>query len=130
MSDERANTVLIVEDENLLRLILAEFLTECGFEVREAANADEAIAALVKTDLDVDIVFTDVRMPGRIDGFGLATWVRENRPGLPVLITSGDVGRTNVDHEHVAGTNFFAKPYNLNAVASHIRKTIAQGKSA
>jgi DNA-binding NtrC family response regulator len=130
VSAARAFIVLIVEDETLIRLTLAEFLTDCGFEVREAVNADEALVALAKPDVNIDIVITDVRMPGRIDGFGLAKWVRENRPGLPVMVASGDVGNANIAHELCAGERFFAKPYSLDAVEGHIRQTIARRMTA
>jgi DNA-binding NtrC family response regulator len=130
VSAERANIVLIVEDESLLREILNDFLAECGFTVCEATNADEAIEVLSAPDADIEVVFTDVRMPGRVDGFGLAKWVRENRPGLPVLITSGDVGQANVSREFSAASYFFPKPYNLDAVARHMRQTIALRKIA
>jgi DNA-binding NtrC family response regulator len=127
---ERAQIVLIVEDDFVIRITLAEFLSDCGFEVYEAANAEEAMVELARVDIDIDVVFTDVRMPGRMDGFGLANWVQENRPGLPVLITSGNIGETNRGHKLAVGANFFAKPYDLDAVEGQIRRTIAERRSA
>src|SRR5579872_5411611 len=59
---ERVHTILIVEDESLLRAALTEYLDGCGFDVREAANADEAIVLLSRSDMSIDIVFTDVQM--------------------------------------------------------------------
>jgi DNA-binding NtrC family response regulator len=127
---EPAHTILIVEDEAMLRITLVEYLTDCGFHVVEAANADEAVLILAKPDIAIDIVFTDVRMPGSLDGFGLAKWVRENRPALPVLIASGNVGIANLAHELCEGEKLFAKPYNLDEIEGHIRQTIALRKRA
>ena len=81
-------TILVVEDDVLVRNIVAAYLRECGFDVIEASGADEAIRVL-QADVRVDIVFSDVNMPGSMDGFGLAQWVRRERPWLRVILTSG-----------------------------------------
>ena len=80
-------TVLVVEDEVLLRLSIAAYLRDCGYRVIEAADADEAVVVLKQPELDIDVLFTDVEMPGAMDGFGLAQWTRANRPGLDVILT-------------------------------------------
>lgn len=126
---ERMPTIMIVEDELLIRTSLSDFLQECGFKVIEAGNADEAIQLLETRALSIDLVMTDVRMPGSTDGFGLAKWIRENRCGLPVLIASGDTGKANVAHELCADEPFFKKPYDLNMVVAHIRQTLGVQKS-
>ena len=76
--------VLIVEDEAVLRITLVGSLTDCGFHPLEACDAHEAIRVL-ETGQHIDVVLTDVQMPGTIDGFGLARWIRANRPGLPAV---------------------------------------------
>ena len=81
-------TILVVEDEVLVRLVIAEYLRECGYRVHEAAHAQEAIAVLESPDVTIDIVFSDVVMPGNLDGFGLARWVRAHRPHVEVILTS------------------------------------------
>jgi CheY-like chemotaxis protein len=63
-----SQTILVVEDEVLIRLVIAEYLRECGYKVYEAAHADEALAVLQSPDVPIDIVFSDVVMPGRMDG--------------------------------------------------------------
>jgi CheY-like chemotaxis protein len=78
-------TVLLVEDEVIIRLGLAEFLRECGFTVYEAGMASDAIDVLQTGPL----VISDVRMPGEMDGFALARWVRTYVPQLKVILTSG-----------------------------------------
>ena len=94
MSDEREiqQTILVVEDEVLVRMPIAQYLRDCGYKVIEASNADEAMQVLLHQETPVDVVFSDIEMPGTVDGFGLANWIREHRPGLNVLL-AGTVPR-------------------------------------
>lgn len=73
-------TILVVEDDVLVRMPIAQYLRDCGYKVVEAVNADEAIAVLLHQETVVDVVFSDIEMPGSIDGFGLAKWIRELVP--------------------------------------------------
>jgi CheY-like chemotaxis protein len=82
--------ILIVEDEFLLRLHSAETIESTGFEVIQAANADEAIAILT-TRPDIHVVFTDIQMPGSMDGLKLAWFVRDRWPPIKIVATSGRV---------------------------------------
>jgi CheY-like chemotaxis protein len=82
--------ILIVEDEFLLRLDSAETIEHAGFEVIQAANADEAIAIL-NARLDIHVVFTDIQMPGSMDGLKLARFVRNRWPPIKIVATSGRV---------------------------------------
>ena len=82
------NTVLVVEDEVLVRLAVADYLRGSGFQVLEAANGAEAVAIL-SADIAVDVVCSHLQMPGDLNGFALARWVRCNRPSVPTLLTSG-----------------------------------------
>lgn len=91
-------TVLVVEDDVLQRTAIAEYLRHCGYRVVEAVSADEAITLMNKTDIKVDVVFSAVEMPGSMDGFGLAQWVREVYPAIKVILTS-----TLVKAAHAAG---------------------------
>jgi CheY-like chemotaxis protein len=75
----RTKTILVVEDELLIRLMLVDALRDAGFEVVEASNADDALATL-ESQPAIDLVFTDVRMPGTMDGVGLMKLLRETRP--------------------------------------------------
>ena len=122
---ERTPTILIVEDEPLIRALLSDFLQECGFKVLEAAHAAEAIEIVQQPVVQIDLVFSDVRMPGETDGFGLSRWIKENRPGLPVILASGDIGKANATHELCANEPFLTKPYNFDVVVAHIRQLIA-----
>src|ERR1017187_8274182 len=88
--------VLIVEDEVLICLALATHLADKGFTVREAHCAADAIAILEERGCPIDLVFSDVRMPGEMDGFGLSRWILENRPNVSVILASGNVGQLAV----------------------------------
>lgn len=117
----RSGAILVVEDEALVRLIICEALRGQGLTVVEAANAEEAEAALA-SGFVVDLVFTDVRMPGAFDGLELARRVKTQRPDLPILVTSGHLER--VGASWVAG--FLPKPYlpgdAIDLIFSLIRK--------
>src|SRR4029079_6843338 len=87
-SESPLHTLLVVEDDVLIRLVIADYLRECGYKVYEAVNAPEAIAMLQSPEVAVDIVFSDVQMPGDMDGFALSRWIRANKPGVQVILTS------------------------------------------
>lgn len=122
----RKHVILVVDDEILIRMALADHLENAGYSVVEAANAHQAIALLLEPDSKVDLVFTDVRMPGQMDGLGLSRWIIENRPNIPVVIASGEVGKT-IAVEDLCGAVVMPKPYSYEIVAAKIRETI-QGK--
>ena len=126
---DRAPTILIVDDEAHIRLVLSDYLQECGFKIVEAGTAGEAVEIIKRGSITIDLVFSDVQMPGEMDGMGLAKWVRENRSDLPVFLASGDIGKTNIARELCAEEPLFAKPYNLDAVADRIRHAIAARKA-
>ncbi len=121
---QRPPTVLIVEDEALLRIAMSDYLQDCGFRTLEASSADEALQILAKGSVPIDVVVTDVRMPGRTDGFGLAKWARENRKGMPVIVVSGDIKKAQVAEELCAAEPFFSKPYDLKLVVAKIRQLL------
>jgi two-component system, response regulator PdtaR len=113
--------VLIVEDEFLLRLVAAEFFGDAGFKVYEASNADEAIAVLELHD-DIRAVFTDVNMPGSMDGLKLAHYVRGRWPPVKLILTSGHTRPRAEDLP--AGSGFFGKPYQLEKIAGSLQAMI------
>lgn len=110
--------VLVVEDEPLVRMAISDHLDEVGFTVLEASNADEAIAILVK-NLDVQIVFTDVDMPGGMDGLKLAAAIRNRWPPIKIVVTSGH-RKVNVDDLPVEA-QFVPKPYNFDKIVTAFR---------
>jgi CheY-like chemotaxis protein len=112
-------TVLVVEDEALIRMAIADQLQELGFKVLEAANASEAVDMLV-ANADIQVMFTDVDMPGGMDGLKLAAAVRDRWPPIKIIVASGHrkVAISEIPEE----SRFFGKPYRLEAVASAIRE--------
>ena len=125
---ERVPAILVAEDEVLIRFVIADYLRECGFQVIEASSGDEAVSILEST-VSVDLVFTDVQMPGSRDGFELAQWVRANRPGVPVLLTSGDAKKAATAKQLCENEPFFAKPYEVAQVVAQIRQHLEMRKS-
>jgi CheY-like chemotaxis protein len=100
--------VLVVEDEPIIRLGMVSTIEDAGYQVLEAANADEAIAMLV-ADGDVRVVVTDVDMPGSMDGIKLAHYVRQKWPPIQLLVISGKVGVS--PDQLPSGVPFMSKPY-------------------
>lgn len=113
--------VLVVEDEALVRFDIADFLSESGFEVHEAAGADEALAVL-EANPSIRLLFTDIDMPGSMDGLKLSAAVRDRWPPVHIIVTSG---HRNVDRAQMpAGSLFVAKPYVPSDVARSMHALI------
>src|SRR3954469_17629253 len=107
--------VLIVEDEYLIRTYAEEVIRDAGLEVVEASNADEAITIL-ESRPDIRVVFTEVQMPGSMDGLKLAQAVRDRWPPVHIIATSGHYAFKEGDLP--TGAVFFPKPYSPGKVAN------------
>ena len=127
MSDEASVTVLLVEDEPLVRLVVADLLNESGFRVIEAAHAAEALAVL-EAGIAVDVLLADVDMPPGMDGYTLARHVHEAWPGIEILITSGR--QWPGDGDLPAGAAFLAKPCPSETMVSHVRSAGERARAA
>ena len=114
--------VLVVEDDSLLRMDAAQTIEEAGFRVLEADNADQAIV-LLETRSEINVVFTDIQMPGSMDGFKLAKAIRDRWPPVKIIATSGYFLEMNIDLPE--GGFFIPKPYDLQRVATMIREMTA-----
>jgi len=116
-----AEKILLVEDDATVLALTLDVLTGLGYRVTTATNASEALAAL-HADPDVDLLFTDVVMPGGVSGLSLARTARELRPTLRVLLTSGFVG----EHRAIDGREFplLDKPYEAAVLAATLRKLL------
>lgn len=114
--------VLVVEDEPITRLVAVDVLKDEGFAVLEATNADGALA-LLRDRPDVRVLFTDVDMPGTMDGLALARRVVAEHPGVAVLIVSGKAWPRA--GELPEGARFLPKPYAIGAVLDHVRRVSA-----
>jgi DNA-binding NtrC family response regulator len=121
-------TILLVEDEVLVRVPIAQYLRDCGYRVIEAVNAEEAMTVLSHKETVVDVVFSDIEMPGAVDGFGLAKWIREHRPGLDVLL-AGTINRTVENAKQLCAQGSVPKPYDAEIVHNHIKRLLAARKT-
>jgi CheY-like chemotaxis protein len=120
-SASKGPVVLIVEDELLLRMDAADVIRSAGFDVVEAANADDAIEIL-EVRRDITLVFTNIQMPGSMDGLKLARAVRGRWPPIKIVATSGlvDVGEKDLPE----GGRFLVKPYSSEQLAGILRELI------
>lgn len=125
MSDPCDTTIIVVDDEALIRMHGASMLEDAGYSVVEAANADEAIAILEGTT-DVRLLFSDVDMPGSMNGVALAEVVHARWPNVRLLLTSG--------HHHIANAQlpddgrFIPKPYSQKAVVREVASLLHNGE--
>ncbi len=119
------NTVLVVDDDVLIRMDVAHRLRDCGFQVIEAGDAAEAIAILSE-DASVKLVFSDVQMPGELDGFGLTRWVNAHRPDVPVILASGVVRAHAAADALCHAAAFIEKPYRDGEVAEVARRALTE----
>lgn len=115
--------LLVVEDDFLVRLTMADALTDGGFEVIEAGDAREALSRICERN-DISAMLTDINLPGGEDGFALARAVRVIRPDLPVVYASGRYTAAE-SGKSVDGSRFLAKPFTPSLAADVIRDLIA-----
>lgn len=114
-------TILVVEDEVLIRIATADYLRSAGYTVMEAADAAEAIR-LMGAAPPIDLVFSDVHMPGAMDGNGLRAWILRERPRTKVLLTSG-TGRAAAGNGSGAA-HIITKPYRFEELDRWIRELL------
>jgi DNA-binding NtrC family response regulator len=114
-------TVLLVEDEALILFPLADFMRDLGYTVMEAASADEARSVLAR-NRNIDLVFSDISMPGATNGFALANWIYRERPDVKVLLTSGaaNLRQLAAEQHHEASTPILRKPYDYDVLRRRI----------
>lgn len=122
MAEHPSPTVLVVDDEPLVRLFAAEMLEDAGWTAIEAADSAEALA-LLSTHPHVDVLFTDINMPG-MDGLELARRVHNMNPAIELVITSGK--RALSDIELPDEGTFLAKPYDYEQLVSVIRSKLSR----
>jgi DNA-binding NtrC family response regulator len=121
-TDNLPPTVLVVEDEELIRLFLTEFLQDFGYRVIEAANVAEAKDQLVHNE--VDVVFSDINMPGSETGFALEKWMRRHYPNTKVILTSG-YPQAAADTKDLVEP-LILKPYAVSTVVRRIESVLSR----
>ena len=113
--------VLVVEDEMLLRMRAVDMVEDAGFTPVEAVDADEAIAIL-ESRSDIALLFTDIQMPGSMDGLKLAHAVRERWPPIEIILVSGQLKPANIDIP--ANSRFFGKPFEAREMIGEMQNMI------
>src|ERR1700693_5284056 len=113
--------VLVVEDEMMLRMCAVDIVEDAGFMPVEAVNADDALAIL-ESRSDIDLLFTDIQMPGSMDGLKLAHAVHARWPSIKILLVSGQLQPANIDIP--AASRFFGKPLEAKEMIAEMRDMI------
>jgi DNA-binding NtrC family response regulator len=116
--------VLVVEDEMILRMRAVDIVEDAGFTPIEAANADEALVIL-ESRSDVELLFTDIQMPGSMDGLKLAHAVHERWPSIKIILVSGQLAPTET--ETPTNSRFFGKPLEVKRMIAEMQEMIGQG---
>jgi two-component sensor histidine kinase/CheY-like chemotaxis protein len=116
--------VLVVEDEMVLRMRAVDIVEDAGFTPVEAVNADEAIAIL-ESRSDIDLLFTDIQMPGSMDGLKLAHAVHDRWPSIKIMLVSGQVRPS--DAERPVDSRFFGKPLAARQMINELRAMVGEG---
>jgi len=111
-------TVLIVEDEMLLRMRTVDIVEDAGFTPLEAVNADDALA-LLESRSDIELLFTDIQMPGTMNGLKLAHAVHERWPLIKIILVSGQV--TPNEEDRPANSRFFGKPIEVQQLITELQ---------
>ncbi|KEQ05286.1 response regulator [Pseudorhizobium pelagicum] len=116
------SVVLVVEDSPIIRMGAVELVLSAGYEALDACDADEAIRILELRD-DIDLVFTDVQMPGTMDGIKLSHYIRDRWPPVKLIVASGAA----ILEESIlpGGSRFFSKPYDELTITTAIAHLLA-----
>ncbi len=126
MNAPDAPFAVVVEDEMLIRFDAAGILAEAGFRTLDAQTADEAIPLIVENETEVGLLFTDVDMPGSMNGFALARHVAEMWPGIGILVVSGRVEPG--PGELPEGAVFISKPFSPQTIHDRINALLPRGQ--
>lgn len=120
--DSGPATILVVEDEVLIRLAVADYLRACGYRVLEASTGEEA-QAIFGNDQHIDVLLTDIDLGRGMNGFELARWARETHPDVRILLTSG-VARMAQSAGELCDMPLLKKPYPHEQLAEEIRRRL------
>lgn len=121
----QVETIIVVDDEVLVRTAIAEYLRSCGYKVLEAARSEEAMALLEDDEVHIDIVLSAVSMRHGIDGFALHRWVRENRPEVRVVLAGTPARASHAAAELCDSGPMLQRPYDPQIVLDRIKRMLA-----
>ncbi len=122
ITTDRKAVILVVEDSAIIRMGAVDLVVNAGYEALEASNAEEAIR-LLEARTDIVLVFTDVGMPGTMDGIKLAHYIRNRWPPVKLIVASG---RSIIEQSRLPeGSQFVPKPYNDSTIVEQIRRMLS-----
>ncbi len=124
VQDRTTPTVLVVDDQVLVRLVIADYLRDCGYRVFEAGGPEEALSVF-EAGLKIDVVLTDLELPGRSSGLELARWIRKRHRNVKVILSSGLYSAAELAGELCEAGPPIVKPYDSDAVVQRIRSLTA-----
>jgi two-component sensor histidine kinase/ActR/RegA family two-component response regulator len=124
MSDSHSTNVLVVEDEMVLRMRAVDIVEDAGFTAVEAVSADEALKIL-ESRSDISLLFSDIQMPGTMDGLMLAYAVHDRWPAIKIILVSGQVKPT--DDEKPVDSRFFGKPIEVKEMIAQLQDMVGDG---
>ena len=116
------STVLVIEDEILIRLAVCDYLRQCGYRVIEGSTGEEAQRVLLAGER-VEVLFSDIDLGQGMSGFDLAAWVRQHYPAVRILLTSG-VAQLAEETAHLCDGPFLRKPYAYSGLVDHIKRLL------
>src|SRR5690349_7973113 len=119
-----STNVLVVEDEMVLRMRAVDIVEDAGFTAVQAVNADEALAIL-ESRSDISLLFSDIQMPGSMDGLKLAHAVHDRWPSIRIILVSGEVRLSDTDRP--ADSRFFGKPLEMNQMITELQQMVGAG---
>jgi CheY-like chemotaxis protein len=123
--DASVQTVVVVDDDVLIRMPICQYLRDCGYRVLEAASADEAALIVQKGNIHIDVVLSDVALPGAMNGFGFAKWARSVQPGLKVVLAGSPERAARAAGELCDDGPTLVRPYDPQIVWERIKRLLA-----
>jgi CheY-like chemotaxis protein len=117
-SGDATSVIFVVEPDILARMVIADYLRDCGYKVVEGVNADDVLAVL-EAGKKIDVILAEVRLAGSLDGFGLARQIREDHPDIDVILTSG-VARAADKAGDLCDDGPLEKPYHPQEIVRRI----------
>lgn len=117
-----AEIILVVDGDVITRTVIAEYLRHCGFRVLEAGTGAEALLALQHADFTIEVVLSDVELPGEMSGFDLSHWIRRTMPQVKVLLASAGARIANTAGDLCEEGPHLAKPYDHELILDHIKR--------
>ena len=124
-ADGPATNVLVVEDEMVLRMRAVDIVEDAGFTAVEAVNADEALSIL-EARSDIALLFSDIQMPGSMDGLKLAHAVHDRWPSIKIILVSGKIKLS--DEDRPADSRFFGKPLEVKQMIAELQEMVGAGE--